>query len=134
MSFDLSFDLDSKGAHEKVAEFFSHATNASRPCGVTPKHLSKIWTSHRKMLEELLIPQLKHLFEHRILLCHATMALMIACSDTNIYRTISLWIHSLPLRKGMINPWAHMLPTLCRGQRLLICRANVKEIRSPSSD
>ena len=28
-SFDLSFDLDSKGAHEKVAEFFSHATNAS---------------------------------------------------------------------------------------------------------
>ena len=38
-------------------------------------------TSHKKMLEELLIPQLKHLFEHRILLCHATMALMIACSD-----------------------------------------------------
>ena len=42
-SFDLSLDLDSKGAHDKVAEFFSHATNASRPCGVTPKHLSKIW-------------------------------------------------------------------------------------------
>ena len=43
MSFDLSFDLDSKGAHEKVEEFFSHATNASRPHGVTPEHLSKIW-------------------------------------------------------------------------------------------
>ena len=43
ISFDLSFDLDSKGAHEKVEEFFSHATNASRPHGVTPKHLSKIW-------------------------------------------------------------------------------------------
>ena len=42
-SFDLSFDLDSKGAQEKVAEFFSHVTNASRPCGVTPEHLSKIW-------------------------------------------------------------------------------------------
>ena len=43
MSFDLSFDLDSEGAQEKVEEFFSHATNASRPCGVTPEHLSKIW-------------------------------------------------------------------------------------------
>ena len=43
MSFDLSFDLDSEGAHEKVEEFFSHATNASRPHGVTPEHLSKIW-------------------------------------------------------------------------------------------
>ena len=42
-SFDLSFDLDGEGAQEKVAEFFSHVTNASRPCGVTPKHLSKIW-------------------------------------------------------------------------------------------
>ena len=56
------------------------------------------------MLEELLIPQLKHLFEHRILLCHATIALMIACSDTDIYRTISLWIHSLPQRKGGNQP------------------------------
>ena len=43
MIFDLSFDLDSEGAHNKVKEFFSHATNASRPHGVTPKHLSKIW-------------------------------------------------------------------------------------------
>ena len=40
---DMSFDLDSEGAQEKVEEFFSHATNASRPCGVTPEHLSKIW-------------------------------------------------------------------------------------------
>ena len=36
-SFDLSFDLDSEGAQEKVDEFFSHSTNASRP--VTPEHL-----------------------------------------------------------------------------------------------
>ena len=43
MRLDLSFDLDSKGDHEKVEEFFSHATNASRPQGVTPEHLSKIW-------------------------------------------------------------------------------------------
>ena len=43
MSFDLSFDLDSEGAHDKVVEFFSHTTNASRPRGVTPEHLSKIW-------------------------------------------------------------------------------------------
>ena len=42
-SFDLSFDLESEGAQEKVAEFLSHATNASRPRGVTPEHLSKIW-------------------------------------------------------------------------------------------
>ena len=43
MSFDLSFDLDSEGAQDKVEEFFSHVTNASRPRGVTPEHLSKIW-------------------------------------------------------------------------------------------
>ena len=42
-SFDLSFDLDSEGAQEKVDEFFTHSTNASRPRGVTPEHLSKIW-------------------------------------------------------------------------------------------
>ena len=40
---DMSFDLDSEGAQEKVEEFFSHATNASRPCGVTRKHLCKVW-------------------------------------------------------------------------------------------
>ena len=34
---------DSEGAQEQVEEFFSHATNASRPCGVTPEHLSKVW-------------------------------------------------------------------------------------------
>ena len=39
----MTFDLDSEGAQEKVEEFFSHATNASRPCGVTPKHLTKVW-------------------------------------------------------------------------------------------
>ena len=43
MRFDLSFDLDSEETQEKVDEFFSHVTNAARPCGVTPKHLSKIW-------------------------------------------------------------------------------------------
>ena len=84
MSFDLSFDLDSEGAHDKVEEFFSHAINASRPRGVTPNTYPRYGASHRKMLEELLIPQLKHLYEHRILLCHTTMALMITCSDTDV--------------------------------------------------
>ena len=42
-SFDLSFDLDSEGAQEKVDEFFSHSMNSSRPRGVNPEHLSKIW-------------------------------------------------------------------------------------------
>ena len=40
---DMTFDLDSEGVQEQVEEFFSHATNASRPHGVTPKHLSKVW-------------------------------------------------------------------------------------------
>ena len=40
---DMTFDLDSKGAQEQVEEFFPHATNASRPHGVTPEHLSKVW-------------------------------------------------------------------------------------------
>ena len=35
----MMFDLDSKG----MEEFFSHVTNTSRPCGVTPKHLYKVW-------------------------------------------------------------------------------------------
>ena len=39
----MTFDLDSEGVQEQVDEFFSHATNASRPCGVTPEHLSKVW-------------------------------------------------------------------------------------------
>ena len=43
MSFDLSCDLDNEGAQDKVVEFFSHSTNASRPRGVTHEHLSKIW-------------------------------------------------------------------------------------------
>ena len=42
-SFDLTFDLDDDGAQAWVDEFFSHSTNASRPRGVTPEHLSKIW-------------------------------------------------------------------------------------------
>ena len=42
-SFDLISDLDSDGAQARVDEFFSHSTNASRPRGVTPEHLSKIW-------------------------------------------------------------------------------------------
>ena len=40
--FDLLSDLDGDGAHARVDEFF-HSTNASRPRGVTPEHLSKIW-------------------------------------------------------------------------------------------
>ena len=30
-SFDLSYDLDSQGAQERVDKFFSHLMNASRP-------------------------------------------------------------------------------------------------------
>ena len=40
---DMTFDLDSEGAQERVEELFSHASNTSRPCGVTPKRLSKVW-------------------------------------------------------------------------------------------
>ena len=39
----MIFDLDDDGAHERVDEFFSHSTSASRPRDVTPEHLSKIW-------------------------------------------------------------------------------------------
>ena len=42
-SSDLIFDLDGDGVQARVDEFFSHSTNASRPRGVTPEHLSKIW-------------------------------------------------------------------------------------------
>ena len=41
--FDLISDLDGDGAQTRVDEFFSHSTNTSRPQGVTPEHLSKIW-------------------------------------------------------------------------------------------
>ena len=39
----MIFDLDDDGDHDRVDEFFSHSTSASRPRGVTPEHLSKIW-------------------------------------------------------------------------------------------
>ena len=41
--FDPITDLDGDGVQARVDEFFSHSTNASRPRGVTPEHLSKIW-------------------------------------------------------------------------------------------
>ena len=41
--FDLLSDVDGDGANEQVDEFFSHSTHTSRPRGVTPEHLSKIW-------------------------------------------------------------------------------------------
>ena len=44
-SFDLIFDLDGDRVQARVDEFFSHSTNASRPQGVTPEHLSKICIS-----------------------------------------------------------------------------------------
>ena len=40
---NLITDLDGDGAQARVDELFSHSTNASRPQGVTPEHLSKIW-------------------------------------------------------------------------------------------
>ena len=39
-SFDLISDLNGDGAQARLDEFFSHSTNASRPRGVTPEHLS----------------------------------------------------------------------------------------------
>ena len=39
----MTLDLDCEELEEQVEEFLSHATNASRPHGVTPEHLSKIW-------------------------------------------------------------------------------------------
>ena len=51
----MMFDLDSKGVQEQVEEFFSHVTNTSRPHGVTPEHLSKVWhistENARRMIE-----------------------------------------------------------------------------------
>ena len=99
-SFDPSFDLDSEGAQEKMDKFFSHSTNVSRPQGVTPEQFfPRYGASHKKTPGGLLTLRLKHLSEHKILLCHAIMALMIACCDTNVYRIISSWTHSLLLRK-----------------------------------
>ena len=46
--FDLLSDLDGDGANESLDEFFSHSTHASRPRGVTPEHLSKIWRISHK--------------------------------------------------------------------------------------
>ena len=52
---DMTFDLDSEGVQEQVEEFLSHATNASRPHGVTPEYLSKVWCisteDARRMIE-----------------------------------------------------------------------------------
>ena len=40
---DSLSDLDGDGEQAMVDEYFSHSTIASRPRGVTPEHLSKIW-------------------------------------------------------------------------------------------
>ena len=40
---DMTLDLDCEELQEQVKEFLSHAMNGSQLCGVTPKHLSKIW-------------------------------------------------------------------------------------------
>ena len=42
-SFEITFHMDDDGVQERVDEFFSHSMSASRPQGVTPEHLSKIW-------------------------------------------------------------------------------------------
>ena len=49
--------------------------------------------------EGRLIRQLKHLYKCKILHCHAIMALMIACYDTNAYRIIFSWTLSSLLRR-----------------------------------
>ena len=40
---DSLSDLDGDGEQTRVDEYFSHSMHASRPRGVTPEHLSKIW-------------------------------------------------------------------------------------------
>ena len=53
----------------------------------------------KKMPEGQSTPQLKHLYAHKIPHCHAIMALMTACYNTNAYRTISSWTPSLLPRR-----------------------------------
>ena len=40
----MTRDLDSEELQEQIEEFLSHTTNTSRLCGVTPEHLSKVWS------------------------------------------------------------------------------------------
>ena len=88
----MTFDLDSEGAQEKVEEFFSHATNASRPCGVTPKHLTKVWRispeDARRSIDTTTQTSVR------------TQDPTLSCNygTTDIYRIISSWTHSLPQR------------------------------------
>ena len=103
-SFDLSFDLDSEEPMKRWQSSSHVRLMHQDHVELLPNTYPRYGASHKKMPEELLIPQLKHLFKHRILLCHATMVLMITCSDTDVSRTISLWIHSLPPRKGDNQP------------------------------
>ena len=93
--------------------------------------------SRKKMPEELSILQLKHLYEHKILHCHTIMALMIVCYDTNVYRIISLWIHSLLLRKGDDLPvGTHVANSLSRTKDSYMscqCEGNRKSFKRLSS-
>ena len=136
-SFDLSFDLDSEGAKEKVDELFTHLTNASRPWESLLNTYPRYGASHKEMPEGQLILRLKHLFEHKILLCHAIMALMIACCDTNVYRITSSWTHSLLLRKVEDHPeGTHAANSLSRTKDSYMscqCKRNRKSFKRSNS-
>ena len=45
---NIMLDFDSEELQEQVEEFLSHVTNASRPHGVTPEHLSEVWRISKK--------------------------------------------------------------------------------------
>ena len=76
---DMRFDLDSEGVQEQVEGSFHmrlmHQDHMELLLNTYPRY----GTSQLKMPDEQLRPQHKHLFEHRILHYHATMAPMIAC-------------------------------------------------------
>ena len=93
--------------------------------------------SCKKTPEGRLIQQLKHLYECKILHCHAIMALMIACYDTNAYRIISSWTLSLLLRR-VDNPLkgTHVANSLSRTKdsyTLSQCEGNRKSFKRSNS-
>ena len=71
--FDLLSDLDGDGAKEWVDEFFSHSTHASRPLLSTYLRYGVYPT---RTLKGRLTRQVKRLYAHKILRCHATMVQM----------------------------------------------------------
>ena len=95
---DLLSDLDGDGANERVDEFFSHSTHASRPRGVTPEHLSKIW----RISPEDAKRTIDTTTQTSVRTQDPTLSRNYGTNDRMLRyksRTISLWIPSLLLRK-----------------------------------